>query len=301
MAYNWGQGGGGSNNNLTPAQLLVMEHLFYNEVTATLEADVTFKTTVDSLHLGDQHSLSSGLQNTYFTNLATETSWYPSWGGLVDQSNPDNHDARGVIPMSGRIFAENLEIRDPLGPPHADIIVDAAFPIQAAENRSTFEAGFILGEEVVSTDVIRVSINVDHHSDGTSHIGYSQRITGRLGAIGEIFSAPFDHPMDLLAGDVVNQEVTITKLGEDPRLLQVRAGIAFPQFPYLRTWSRTFVDENLAYDSIVRAQIGAAEFDIMAYIQTLHPAVPPRLTIHQRDGNRMQTRAGEDIIWDLTD
>ena len=63
-----------------------LDHFKYNPVTDKLEADRAIETTLNSLFLGEQHKMSSGSENIFFTNLSSDINFFPMWGGLKDQS-----------------------------------------------------------------------------------------------------------------------------------------------------------------------------------------------------------------------
>ena len=91
----------------TPINENTLQHFIYNPITDKLEADRAIETTLNSLFLGEQHKMSSGSENIYFTNLTSSINWYPVWGGLKDQSLIANQAAgQGVYKPSGRIFGD---------------------------------------------------------------------------------------------------------------------------------------------------------------------------------------------------
>jgi hypothetical protein len=99
-----GVGSGGSSSSLTVSEQRTLDHIEYNPVSGKLEADRPIETTLNSFFLGDQHKMSSGSENIYFTNLTTEINFFPAWGGIKDQSLAVNQDMSGVIVPSGRVF-----------------------------------------------------------------------------------------------------------------------------------------------------------------------------------------------------
>ena len=54
-----------------------LAHFKYNPITDKLEADRAIETTLNSLFLGEQHKMSSGAENIFFTNLSNNTNFYP--------------------------------------------------------------------------------------------------------------------------------------------------------------------------------------------------------------------------------
>ena len=90
-----------------------LKHFIYNPETDKLEADRAIETTLNSLFLGEQHKMSSGSENIFFTNLSSDINFFPMWGGLKDQSVTANQGASGFIPPSGHVFSDMFSL--PLG------------------------------------------------------------------------------------------------------------------------------------------------------------------------------------------
>ena len=103
----------GKSSALTSTGVETLKHFIYNPVTDKLEADRAIETTLNSLFLGEQHKMSSGAENIFFTNLGNETNFYPMWGGLKDQSLTVNQGSDGFIPPSGRVYSDMFSL--PLG------------------------------------------------------------------------------------------------------------------------------------------------------------------------------------------
>ena len=80
-------------------------HIIYNPITDKLEADRAIVTTLNSLYLGEQHKMSSGSENIYFTNQTTNVNLYPMWGGIKDQSVVENQTDDGIYVPTARIFS----------------------------------------------------------------------------------------------------------------------------------------------------------------------------------------------------
>ena len=100
-------------NTPSDAQALLFEHLRYDPVQDQIIADRAIETTLNSLFLGEQHKMSSGSENIFFTNLTSDINFFPMWGGLKDQSITANQGAEGFIPPSGRVYSDMFSL--PLG------------------------------------------------------------------------------------------------------------------------------------------------------------------------------------------
>lgn len=91
----------------------VLSFFTYDENTRILSTSKAIETTLSSLYLGKQHKVSSGSENVYFTNLTSDTNFFPMWGGLKDQALTANQGPSGFIPPSGRIYSDMFSL--PLG------------------------------------------------------------------------------------------------------------------------------------------------------------------------------------------
>ena len=102
-----------SGRTITPEEIKTLSHFEYDPAQDQLIADRAIETTLNSLFLGEQHKMSSGSENIFFTNLTSDINFFPMWGGLKDQSVTANQGASGFIPPSGRIFSDMFSL--PLG------------------------------------------------------------------------------------------------------------------------------------------------------------------------------------------
>ena len=93
--------GGGSGTGLSEDQEDFLSHWSYDDSTRRLVSTKAIETTLNSLYLGEQHKMSSGSENIFFTNLSSDINFFPMWGGLKDQSITANQDSTGFIPPSG--------------------------------------------------------------------------------------------------------------------------------------------------------------------------------------------------------
>ena len=71
---------------ITAAEIETLSHFEYDASQDQLVADRAIETTLNSLFLGEQHKMSSGSENIFFTNLTSDINFFPMWGGLKDQS-----------------------------------------------------------------------------------------------------------------------------------------------------------------------------------------------------------------------
>ena len=98
------------NGGLSYEDKSVLDRLTYNIETDKLEADSPITTTLNSFYLGEQHKISSGAENIFFTNLVSDVDWFPMWGGIKDQSVIENQDSSGTISPSGRVYGNFVDV-----------------------------------------------------------------------------------------------------------------------------------------------------------------------------------------------
>ena len=77
LTTNFSPDAGNSSALITDIDIATLAHFVYNPLTDKLEADRAIETTLNSLFLGEQHKMSSGAENIFFTNLGNDTNFYP--------------------------------------------------------------------------------------------------------------------------------------------------------------------------------------------------------------------------------
>ena len=90
-------------------------HLSYDENEDLVISTKPLQTTLNSIYLGNQHKISSGAENVFFTNLGSNIDWFPVWQGIKDQSLTVNQDSTGLYKPTGRIYADNMVSIEQLG------------------------------------------------------------------------------------------------------------------------------------------------------------------------------------------
>lgn len=217
----------------------VDKYLKYNEVTNRLEANKPLQTTLNSYYLGEQHKMSSGGENVFFTNLTSEIDWYPMWGGIRDHSQAVNQGPNGLVAPSARVYGAYQEVEF-YGPVSTGSVAYAGATSSALESASIFGLEFVLAEPVDEELVYRAYYGLD----GSGNEVYLQR-KNILGVEGDVIEWWFDHPLEVHPPTDVFS--TITKLLGDPLL--VRPGSVIPTHHYVKLKGRTFKDKDLEYIS----------------------------------------------------
>jgi hypothetical protein len=197
-----------------------LSHFIYNPVTDKLEADRAIETTLNSLFLGEQHKMSSGAENIFFTNLGNNTNFYPMWGGLKDQSVVANQGSDGYIAPSGRVYTDMFSTQlggnpNPLtsigytGPNYFGVSI----------------AG--LGITTTIAEDVEIGISLEYKLSLNEVQVYKQLLpTTEKRFAGDLVEWFFDHPVEIHAGTTIFAEIRKVDRTTDTDygVLQVRMG-----------------------------------------------------------------------------
>ena len=216
-----------SGRTITAEEIKTLSHFEYDPTQDQLIADRAIETTLNSLFLGEQHKMSSGSENIFFTNLTSDINFFPMWGGLKDQSVTANQGASGFIPPSGRVFSDMFSL--PLGgnPDPATSIGysgDNYFGVNISG----------LGITTVAAESIDISTRLEYRIEIAGKNVYKQTLprNNQRSNVGEnIFAGDtiewfFDHPVDVRAGTTLYAEIQKVRNSDDADLgvFQVRQG-----------------------------------------------------------------------------
>ena len=209
------------------AQTDTLKHFRYDEAQDQLVADRAIETTLNSLFLGEQHKMSSGSENIFFTNLTSDINFFPMWGGLKDQSITANQGASGFIPPSGRVFSDMFSL--PLrGNPDPITSVGYAGNNYFGVNISGLGITTTAAEDVPPTTKLEYRIEI---SGRNVYKQVLPRAAARSSAASQIYAGDtiewfFDHPVDVRAGTTLYAEIMKVDIAtdEDLGIFQVRQG-----------------------------------------------------------------------------
>jgi len=216
-----------SGSGVTVEQSEVLKHLRYDAPSRKLISDRAIETTLNSLYLGEQHKMSSGAENIFFTNLGNDTNFYPMWGGLKDQSLTSNQGADGFIPPSGRVYSDLFNL--PLG--------GNPNPVTATGyTGGNFFGVNIAGLGITTTaaEQVDADVRLEYRLSVNGRQVYMQvlpRNAPRSNANETIFPNDviewwFDHPVEIHAGTTIFAEIVKVRESDDADLgvFQVRQG-----------------------------------------------------------------------------
>ena len=201
---------------VTDEQAAVLDHLSYDPVNLKIIADRAIETTLNSLYLGEQHKMSSGSENIFFTNLSSDINFFPMWGGLKDQSIVANQGASGFIPPSGRVYSDMFSL--PLG--------GAPNPLVAVgyEGDNYFGINITgLGITTTAAEEVPATIRLEYRIVINGRQVYMQplpRAAARSTAAAHIYPGDviewfFDHPVDVRAGTTLHASIHKVRIADD--------------------------------------------------------------------------------------
>lgn len=209
------------NEALTASQEAVLSHLSYDAVSEKIIADRAIETTLNSLFLGEQHKMSSGAENIFFTNLGNNTNFYPMWGGLKDQSLTENQGVDGYIPPSGRVYTDMFSTTlggNPIPASSIGYSGDNFFGVSIAG----------LGITTVAAEEVNLdNVKLEYRLSVSGRPVYKQVLpqTGILTADSTV-EWYFDHPVEIHAGTTIFAEIRKVSRADDSDMgvFQVRVG-----------------------------------------------------------------------------
>jgi len=212
---------------LNEDQIEVLSHWTYDEPTRRLVSTKAIETTLNSLYLGEQHKMSSGSENIFFTNLSSDINFFPMWGGLKDQSITANQDSTGFIPPSGRVFSDMFSL--PLGG-SPDPLTSVGY-----DGDNYFGVNISgLGITTIAAEEVGPDVRLEYRIVINGKQVYMQELprnaarstAGSTIYAGDTIEWFFDHPVDVRAGTTLRASIYKVRNSDDADLgiFQVRQG-----------------------------------------------------------------------------
>lgn len=256
------------NRPIDDQETITLGHVEYVEETNQVHIDRGVRSILNSFLLDDQHRMSSGAENVFFTNLETDVDWYPMWGGLKDQETVANQGAEGYIPPSGRTYNNLFELK-PYGEPAASGAIEYAKAAAVLGNHSVFGEEIILAQDVAEDDWL--FYRVHYGQDDTGRLAYEQRLTGNTLTDGDLLRWWFTHPVEGRFDTPIFTTVKIAKGDEDADKVTLLVRPSFDNLNhYANIFIRDFVDKDLAF----KESVGCGEWGIV------HLMSPEPNTLH---------------------
>jgi len=222
-------------------------YIQFNPSNQRIESSKAIGTTLNSLFLGDQHKISSGGENVFFTNLTSDINFFPVWSGLKDQSIEANRDSTGLILPSGRVYGPYYNLLLGGNTQAGSLPYDGfnTFPVNISG----------LGISTVTAEDLPNTIRLDYRIHIGTKLIYSQQLENNTGySIGDTINWWFDHPVEVRTGTTIRASVTKVDKTTDLDIgkLYVNQGIDATTglLRYQTTvHNRVFEDKNLAFSA----------------------------------------------------
>jgi hypothetical protein len=201
--------GDSSNTTFTSEQARLLKYFEYDSATRILSTSRSFESALNSFYLGEQHKMSSGAENIFFTNLGNNTNFYPMWGGLKDQSIVANQDYSGFIPPSGRVYTDMFSL--PLGGnPQAGTSIGYSGSNPFSVNIAGLGITTTVAEAI---DHTQTRLEYQLFVEGKQVYLQELDLTASL-AVGDTLEWFFDHPVEIHAGTTIFAEIKKISLTE---------------------------------------------------------------------------------------
>lgn len=187
----------------------------YNPVKNALEAQKSLSTTLNSVFLGEQHKVSSGDENVFWTNFSSQINYFPTWAGILAQSIPANQDKTGLVEHTGRKYSDDLIIVEPNGPISATNLTTYENTTTTDDNFSVHGVKFRLGQPLVVGNVIHYELYLGLDDTGVRIFEQLITITSPYDA-GDFFEMWFDHPSEERIGTDIFTRAMIEEYQDSP-------------------------------------------------------------------------------------
>lgn len=241
-----------SGRTINEQEIETLRHFKYDEEQDQLVGDRAIETTLNSLFLGEQHKMSSGAENIFFTNLGSDINFFPMWGGLKDQSLVVNQDSSGFIPPSGRVYTDMFSVPlggnpDPLnstgysGPNYFAVNIAGLGITTTAAEQVNSDIDLVYGLYVNGLQVYKQILPRNATRSTAGSVIYPN----------DVIEWFFDHPVEIHAGTTIFAEIRkIDRENDiDYGVFQVRQGDAIQSdgnYRYQATvHNRLFEDKDL--------------------------------------------------------
>ena len=240
-----------SSTNTTKV-FLGIPHLKYDATTNRIVAGKAVETTLNSLYLRDQHKMSSGAENIFFTNRNSEIDFFPAWQGIRDQSEIVNRNTDGILKPTVRTYSDNVVGVERF----ANAIEASSTPFDTAStyeaNLSAYGIEFVLSEDVTADMYLIFNNTINDRQI------YSQKFTSNHNK-GESILLWFTHPLEVHSGTTVTSSFKKYRHSDDSEIgtllieraenLDGNGNIK----PYVKIYVRTFEDKEIAMGDSVQA------------------------------------------------
>ena len=220
-------------------------HLRYNNDTERITAERAIETTLNSFFLRDQHKMSSGAENIFFTNRNSNIDFFPVWQGIRDQSIQANQGVDGILKPTARIYSDSLFNLISYGNPLVETPIDFDETHTFINSTSAFGMEFITCEDINSSFYLLYIVQI-----GGREI-YTQEFKNLTKSKGDTIQVWFTHPIETHQGQTASVKLfkKNSETDETIGLLQVEQAENLyngQTIPYIKYFIRNFQDKEIA-------------------------------------------------------
>jgi len=235
---------------VTPEEKETLSFFDYNPVKNALEAEKSLSTTLNSVFLGDQHKVSSGDENVFWTNFSSQINYFPTWAGILPQMLPANQDKTGLVVHTGRKYSDDLIFIEPNGAIHASATTAYENITTTTDNFSVQGVKFRAGEVLEVGNVIHYQLYLGTDDTGVRIFEQLRTVETQI-EIGDYVEFWFDHPSEERIGTDIFTTATVeefqdTKNPFTPLMVYALASDVNENWIELRY--RSFLDIDIAFD-----------------------------------------------------
>jgi len=223
------------------------QYLSFNEESERIVSTNPIETSLNSLHLRNQHTISSGGENVFFINNTSNIRFFPCWQGLRDMRLEVNLGPEGIVQPSARKYTDYAFDIEQLGGPVSGSIIDFNDTTTYQLSLSVFAISFIMAEDIDNDICLDYSVEID------GEVIYTQQLKNVSIVKGQRYKFNFNHPLEAHAGVTATAYIKKIRVSTSEELgyLQVeRAELINADGlikPYVKIFLRTFEDKLIAF------------------------------------------------------
>ena len=289
----WHHGLKEGNNELSKPDYSTLDNFTYSKERKQLIGSKPITTTLNSFYLGEQHKISSGGENVFFTNNSSNIDWFPAWQGLKDHSIIENQGNQGLIGLTGREYTSDLlsvDFNGPIDPTGAT--VDYISITQTPTPISVFGVKFHVGENLKDAGLYYRAYIID--GGFSKRAVYEQELDNITALKGDMIEWWFDHPIEAFPTfEFLIELTTDTKdmLGE--RVIKAVASVLEDK-PYIQLKYRTFKDNPIPFANLFVTNVQALTPGKDAVVTRRDSPNNPEVSIVATDSQSLRV----EVEWD---
>lgn len=231
-----------------------LPQLTYDSTNERVVSSTAIETTLNSFFLRDQHRITSGAENIFFTNQGSNIDFFPCWQGLKDQSIVENQDSTGILLPTARTYSDNVIPLERFANP----IESSSTPFNTVStseiSSSVYGMEFIYSEDIDPSLFLQFTVTIDDREI------YTQRFKDETHIKGDRATIWFSHPLETHIGTTAKFVITKHNAtsGDIIDFLQVERAENLDEFgnikPYVKMYLRLFEDKRICFKDELTAR-----------------------------------------------